>query len=125
MIQMNKKQKDLQTYGCWRGRIVREFGIDMYTLLCSKWKTSKDLLHGKGNSAQCDVAAWMGWEVWGRIGKNTQVLFIFNVPTIWTSTTFHWLPRESCDLGTGATGERAQCHFEASGTNGQEEQRRS
>ena len=104
---------------------MREFGTDMCTLLYFKWKTNKVLLNSMWNSTQCDVAAWMGWEVWGRIGKNTQVLFIFNVPTIWTSTTFHWLPRESCDLGTGATGERAQCHFEASGTNGQEEQRRS
>ena len=31
--------------------IVREFGMDMYTLLYLKWKTNKDLLCGIGNSA--------------------------------------------------------------------------
>ena len=38
-----------QTYGCWgegRGEgILREFGVDMYTLLCLKWITNKDLLY--------------------------------------------------------------------------------
>ena len=33
------------------GGIVREFGIDMYTLLYLKWITNKDLLYGIGNSA--------------------------------------------------------------------------
>ena len=40
--------------------IVREFGVDMDTLLCLKWITNKDLLYFTGNSAQCYVAAWMG-----------------------------------------------------------------
>ena len=34
------------------GRIVREFEIDMYKLLCLKWITNKDLLYSTGNSAQ-------------------------------------------------------------------------
>ena len=34
------------------GGIVREFGIDMYTLLCWKWITNKDLRYSTGNSAQ-------------------------------------------------------------------------
>ena len=50
----------------WEG-IVREFGMDMDTLLCLKWITSKDLLHSTGNSAQCDVAVWGGGGVWGRM----------------------------------------------------------
>ena len=50
----------------WEG-IVREFGMDMYTLLCLKWITSKELLHSTGNSAQCYVAAWMGGEFGGRM----------------------------------------------------------
>ena len=33
--------------------IVREFGMDMYTLLYLKWITNKDLLYSTGNSAQC------------------------------------------------------------------------
>ena len=39
--------------------IVREFGMDIYTLLYLKWITNKDLLCSIGNSAQCYVAAWM------------------------------------------------------------------
>ena len=40
--------------------IIREFGMDMYTLLYLKWVTSKVLLHSTGNSAQCYAAAWLG-----------------------------------------------------------------
>ena len=36
----------------WREGIVREFGIDMYTLLYLKWITNKDLLYSSGNSDQ-------------------------------------------------------------------------
>ena len=36
----------------WGGGLVREFGIDAYTLLYLKWITNKDLLHITGNSAQ-------------------------------------------------------------------------
>ena len=46
-----------QTYGYWGEEIVREFGIDMYTLLYLKWITNKDLLYSTGNSAQCYVTA--------------------------------------------------------------------
>ena len=43
--------------------IVREVGIDMYTLLYLKWITIKVLLYSIGNSAHCYVAAWMGGEL--------------------------------------------------------------
>ena len=43
-------------------RIVRDFEMNMYTLLYFKWITNKDLLYSTGNSAQCYVAAWMGEE---------------------------------------------------------------
>ena len=49
----------------WAEGTVREFGIDMYTLLYLKWITNKDLLYSTGNSAQCYVAAWMGGEFGG------------------------------------------------------------
>ena len=42
--------------------IVREFGMDMYTLLYLKWITNKDLLYSTGNSAQCSVITKMGKE---------------------------------------------------------------
>ena len=48
------------TYGCQREETVREFGMVMYTLLYLKWITNKDLLHSPWNSAQCNVAAWLG-----------------------------------------------------------------
>ena len=41
------------------GRIVREFRINMYTLLDLKRITHKDLLYNTANSVQCYVAAWM------------------------------------------------------------------
>ena len=44
------------------GGIVREFGMDVYTLLYLKWITNKDVLYSAWNSAQCHVAAWMGGE---------------------------------------------------------------
>jgi len=38
----------------------------MYTLLYLKWITNKDRgLYSTGNSAQCDVTAWMGEEFGG------------------------------------------------------------
>ena len=54
-----------QIYGCWLGRmggevIVREFGMNIYTLLYFKWITKRDLLYNTGNSVQCYMVAWMG-----------------------------------------------------------------
>ena len=43
-------------------RIVRELGMDAYTLLYLKWITNKELLYSIWNSAQSYVAAWMGGE---------------------------------------------------------------
>ena len=58
-----------QTYGYqwgWVGeRIDQEFWMGMYTLLCLKQITNKDLLYSTGNSARCYVAAWMGGEFGG------------------------------------------------------------
>ena len=39
--------------------IVKEFGMDMYTLLYSKWITNKDLSYSMWNSTQCYVTFWM------------------------------------------------------------------
>ena len=70
-MQNRKRFTDLKTelvvaWGMyWEEGIVREFGIDLYTLLCLRWITNKDLLYGTWNSAQCDVAAWMGVEFGG------------------------------------------------------------
>ena len=40
--------------------IVRELRTDVYTLLCSKWKTNRGLLYSTGNSTPCYVAAQRG-----------------------------------------------------------------
>ena len=37
--------------------VVRDFGMDVYTLLYLKWVTNKDLLDSTGNSAQHYVTA--------------------------------------------------------------------
>ena len=50
--------------------IVREFGIDMYTLLYLNCIISKDLLNNTGNSAHCYLAVWMGGE-FGRMDTCT------------------------------------------------------
>ena len=39
-------------------RIVREFGMDMYTLLYLKWIINKNQLYSTGNSVQCHAEAW-------------------------------------------------------------------
>ena len=45
--------------------MVREVGIDMYTLLYLRWITNKVLLYSTENSFQCYVEAWMGGEFVG------------------------------------------------------------
>ena len=54
----NKETPRIWT-GCWGEGIVRELGMDMYTLLYSKWITNKDLLYSRWNFAQCYGPAWM------------------------------------------------------------------
>ena len=60
--------------------IVREFGMDMDTLLCLTWRTSEDLLDSTGNSAQCHVAAWVG----GELGENGYMCMCGGVPLLST-----------------------------------------
>ena len=75
---MNLKNKDSyrlkkQTYGCRRSGesqgkgIIREFEMDMYTLLYLKWITSRDLLYSTWDSSQCSVADWKGGGVCRRM----------------------------------------------------------
>lgn len=47
--------------------LVREFGIDTYTLLHLKWTATKVLLHSIENSAQCYVAAGTGGKFRGEM----------------------------------------------------------
>jgi len=45
--------------------MVRESGMDAYTLLCLKWITNKAPLYSAWNPAQYHVAAWLGGEFGG------------------------------------------------------------
>ena len=46
--------------------IVRELGMDMDSLLCLTWRTSKDLLDSTGNSAQYSgITLWFPGERMG------------------------------------------------------------
>ena len=93
MIQMNLKNKDSyrlkkQTYGCRRSGesqgkgIIREFEMDMYTLLYLKWITNKDPPYSIWNSAQCYVAAWMG----GEFGREWIHVYLYG----WVPLLFTW-----------------------------------
>ena len=51
------------------GRIVREFGMDMYTVLYSKWITQKGLLYSTWNNGTLlNVTGQSGWE--GNLREN-------------------------------------------------------
>ena len=64
----------------WRKGIVREFGMDTYTLLYLKWLTNKVLLNSTWHSAQCYVAAWIGVE----FGENGYMYLYGWVPLLFT-----------------------------------------
>ena len=49
----------------WGEGIIRESGIDMYTVLYSKWITNRNLLYSTWDSALCSVVAWVGTESGG------------------------------------------------------------
>ena len=86
---INAKQKEphrlrQRTYGCleeeWGEEIVREFGINMYTLLYLKWITSKVLLYRQGTLLH---APWQpGWE--GSLGENGYVYTYDGVTVLYT-----------------------------------------
>ena len=59
-------ENELMVVGWGRtGGRVREFGMDMYTLLYFKWIANKDPLYSTRNSAQRYVVTWMGGEFGG------------------------------------------------------------
>ena len=66
-IMKSSTKKVLQCPRCTGEGVVREFGMDRYTLLYLKWITNKDLPYSTWNSAQCCVAAWMGGEFGGKL----------------------------------------------------------
>ena len=78
--------------GLGEGRVsgegrVREFGMDMHTLLYLKWIT-KDLLYTTGSSAQCYVAALLGGEFVGECESHSVLSDFFATPWTIQSTEF-------------------------------------
>ena len=88
-----------------REGIVRESGMDMDTLLCLTWRTSKDLLDSTGNSAQYSVITL--WFPGGRMGEGIVREFGMDMDTLLYLT---W--RTSKALLDSA-GTSAQCHIAA------------
>ena len=71
-----------RNYGSWVKGIVREFGMDLITLLYLKWTTNKDLLYSTENSAQCCVAAWIKV----RFGGGCTYMYTYG----WVPSPFTW-----------------------------------
>ena len=79
--------------------------MDVDTLLCLTWRTSKDLLSSTGNSAQYSVLSL--WFPGGRMGEGIVWEFGLDMDTLLYLT---W--RTSKDL-LSSTGNSAQCHVPA------------
>ena len=65
--------------GCGEG-IVREFGMDMDTLLYLTWRTNKDLLSSTGDSAQYSVIT--SWLPGARMGEGIVMEFGMDMDTL-------------------------------------------
>ena len=85
--------------------IVREFGMDMDTLLHLTWRNSKDLLDSTGNSAQYSVITL--WFPGGRMGEGIVRESGMDMDILLCLT---W--RTSKDL-LDSTGDSAHCHVAA------------
>ena len=79
--------------------------MDMDTLLCLTWRTSKDLLSSTGNSAQYSVITL--WFPGGRMGEGILRELGMDMDTLLYLT---W--RTSKDL-LDSTGDSAPCHVAA------------
>ena len=79
--------------------------MDMDTLLCLTWRTSKDLLDSTGNSAQYSVITL--WSPGGRMGEG-----IVRESGMGIDTLLYLTWRTSKDL-LDSTGNSAQCHVAA------------
>ena len=87
--------------------IVREFGMDMDTLLYLTWRTSKALLNSTENSAQYSVITLWFPGRGGRMGEGTVRESGMDMDTLLYLT---W--RTSKDL-LDSTENSAQCHVAA------------
>ena len=58
---------------CCGGAIVREFGMDVYTLLFLKWIINRVLLYSTWNSAQYYITT-----KWGKNFKKARFIYMYN-----------------------------------------------
>ena len=85
MIQMNLQNRrrltDLEkellvtSREVWRGEILWEFPMDMYSLLYLKWVANNDVLYSTGNPAPCYVKARTGG---GFGGEGYMYMYIYS-----------------------------------------------
>ena len=88
----------------WEG-ILGEFGMDLDTLLCLTWRTSKDLLSSPGKSAQYSIITL--WSPGGRVGEE---IVRESGTDMDTRLCLTWRTRK--DL-LASPGNSAQCHVAA------------
>ena len=102
-LQNRKETQRLRkrTSGFRVGRVVRQFGMDMYTVLYSKWITQKGLLYSTWNNGTLlNVMGQSGWE--GSLRENGYMsmygwvswLFTWNYHNIvnWIYFSITWAP---------------------------------
>ena len=67
-----------------------EIGIDIYTLLCIKQITNKDLLYSTGNSTQCLVIIYKGKE------SEKEYIYVYTYIYVPTYIYIHFLSESLC-----------------------------
>ena len=84
ILQMNLLTKQKETYrgvyDCWGEGGLREFGLDMYTLLYLKWITNKTYCIAYGTLV--NIMLQPGWE--GSLGENGYMCMYGWVPVLFT-----------------------------------------
>ena len=87
--------------------IVREFEIDMYTLLCLKWITNKDLLNTAWNSVQ--YGSLDRREIWGRMTTHI-VVVVESLSYVQQTLCALWTAAHQTSLSLHCLPEFAQIH---------------
>ena len=101
---LRKQTSSCQGEGQREG-MVREFGMDRYSLLYLKWITNNDLLYSTWNSPHCYVAAWMGGEYRGE-------LLLFSRYCVWLfMTPWTVAPQSPPSMGFPSKNTGVGCNF--------------
>ena len=92
----NKKdpQENKLMVAGWWGGIFKEYGMDRYTLLSSKWVTIRDLLY-RAQETQLNVLCKPGWEQ--SLGENGYMYMYGRVPSL-STWNYHSVVNQLCVL---------------------------